>query len=68
MVVKSKVKIPKSDYEKLEQRSTEEVKDYIANVAIKVGLHPAGYGCYRESLFRDGDDCYVTWDHFDSCD
>ena len=68
MLVTSKVKITEDEFNKLLECSKEEVRDYIADIAVKRMWHPAGYGLYRPMFFKQADECFVSWEHYDTCD
>ena len=67
-MVTTKVKITEEEYNKLLQLSREEVRDYIANSAVKSSYHPAGYGFYCPMFYMQGEEYFVSWEHYTSCD
>ena len=68
MIVTSKVQITEEEFNNLLKLSREEVRDYIADIAVKRMWHPAGYGFYSPMFFKQADEYFVSWEHFDSCD
>ena len=66
--VKSKVKIPEDDYNKLIKRSKEEIEDYVMNVAYNSLFQPCAYGFYLPMIFKENGICYASRGHYDSCD
>lgn len=68
MLVTSKVKITEDEYNKLLKCSKEEVRNYIADIAEKRMWYPAGYGFYAPMFFKQADEYFVSWEHYDSCD
>ena len=68
MLITSKVKITEEEYNRLLKLQKEEVKDYIAGVAVKSAFHPAGYGFYTPMFYKQGDEHFVSWEHYASCD
>ena len=68
MLTTTKVKITEDEYNKLLQCSNEEARDYIADIAVKSAFHPAGYGFYAPMFFKQGDEYFVSWEHYNSCD
>ena len=68
MYITTKIKISENDYNKLLQRSKEEIEDYVLNVAYKSPFNPCGYGFDYPSIFKEDDICYASWKHWDSCD
>lgn len=44
------------------------VKDIVADVAIRTGWHPAGYGIVREEIVEQDNKYYALWDSSDNCD
>lgn len=46
-----------------------DIVEFVEEVAIKVGRHPAGYGCKRPKLEKIEDNKYkVTWHGYSHCD
>lgn len=68
MYVTTKVKISENDYNKLLQRSKEEIEDYVLNVAYKSPFSPCGYGFDSPKVFEENGICYASWRYWDSCD
>ena len=68
MIVTSKVKITEEEYNNLLQCSKEEVSDYIVNIATKRMWYPNAYGFYAPMFFKQADEYFVSWEHYDSCD
>lgn len=68
MYVTTKIKISENDYNKLIQRSKEEIEDYVLNVAYKSPFNPCGYGFDNPSIFKEDGIYYASWKYWDSCD
>lgn len=47
----------------------ENEKDFVEEIAIQVGRHPAGYGCERPSVKKiTGNQYKITWHGYSHCD
>ena len=66
--IKTQIEIPENDYNKLIQRTKEDIEDYVLNIAYKSSYHPCGYGFSYPKVFKEDDICYASWMHYDSCD
>lgn len=59
--------IPEPDYWKILTGYIKQ-QDYVTDLAIRSGYHPAGYGLYNPSIFKKNDKFYITWERLASCD
>lgn len=44
------------------------IQDYLGDLAVKSGYHPAGYGLYNPRVYKKDNKFYATWDRLASCD
>ena len=61
--------ITTEEYEELKALQTASViSDYIADIAVRCGYHPAGYGFWNATFYTADGKYYVKWQRQDSCD
>lgn len=60
--------ITRQEYDKLRTYSKAEVRDYIEEIANKSSYQPAGYGFFNPYFYEEDGECFVSWEHMDSCD
>ena len=69
--VKTKFEINENEYNKLiaiENDDRKAFNEIIEDMACHSSFHPAGYGFYSPRVYKENDNYFVSWEHWDSCD
>ena len=68
MFTKSIKEINQLDYNRLLTSSYSDLYSYILEKANDSAYPACGYGFYSPRMYRKDNRCYISWEHYDSCD
>lgn len=63
-----KVKLTKEEAQRLKDMDNRKLYNFVEDIAVREGFHPAGYGFQNPKKIKENGNVYVTWECYESCD